>query len=179
MLGAILRIVGYETVAMIRGGRNEQTAHSDRRRYAAKSAIGFGVGFLGGLVGLVLGSIRLPAMIRILGMDPKVGVGTNLAASSIIGAVSLAGHAINDGVNFEMLAAMGASAAAGGVLGARFSHRFSPDALKRVIGLTLLGVMIFLSFRLAQEWCRVTRETTALRSVSALTPVGVGAPAGI
>jgi hypothetical protein len=36
-----------------------------------ESLIGFGIGILGGLVGLILGSIRLPAMVSILKMDPS------------------------------------------------------------------------------------------------------------
>lgn len=37
--------------------------HSKNRLILLKSIIGFGIGFLGGLLGLVLGSIRMPAMI--------------------------------------------------------------------------------------------------------------------
>ena len=44
--------------------------------------MGFGIGFLGGLVGLVLGDIRMLAMISILKMEPRVAVGTNLESIS-------------------------------------------------------------------------------------------------
>ena len=53
---------------------------SKNRLILLESIIGFGIGFLGGLVGLVLGSIRMPAMISVLKIQPRVAIGTNLAA---------------------------------------------------------------------------------------------------
>ena len=52
-----------------------------------QSIISFFIGILGGLVGLVLGSIRLPAMIKILKTEPKIAVGTNMLISSTMGNV--------------------------------------------------------------------------------------------
>jgi uncharacterized protein len=52
-----------------------------------QSIISFFIGILGGLVGLVLGSIRLPAMIKILKTEPKIAVGTNILISSTMGNV--------------------------------------------------------------------------------------------
>lgn len=66
----------------ISGVRNKQFIFTE-------SLIGFGIGFVGGLVGLIIGSIRLPAMISVLKMETKVAVGTNLAASSFTGLSSL------------------------------------------------------------------------------------------
>jgi uncharacterized protein len=56
---------------------------SRKRLIILESAIGFGIGILGGLVGLILGSIRMPAMISILQMEPKIAVGTNLASENL------------------------------------------------------------------------------------------------
>ena len=72
-----------------------------------ESFIGFGIGFVGGLVGLIIGSIRLPAMISVLKMETKVAIGTNLAVSSLTGASSLVGHIINGNVDFLMMITMG------------------------------------------------------------------------
>ena len=90
-------IVTYESFALLNGSRIkkkrhnninnqlDETANSDRiftdsknRLILLESIIGFGIGFLGGLVGLVLGSIRMPAMISVLKMEPRVAIGTNL-----------------------------------------------------------------------------------------------------
>jgi len=45
-----------------------------------------------GLVGLVLGSIRLPAMITILKTEPKIAIGTNMLISSVIGISGFISH---------------------------------------------------------------------------------------
>ena len=44
------------------------------RRLASEGGIGLGVGLLGGAVGLILGSIRLPALINILSPNPPKDV---------------------------------------------------------------------------------------------------------
>ena len=48
----------------------------------------------------MLGNIRMPAMIAVLKMETRVAVGTNLAASSIMGAAGLTGHLPNNEVDF-------------------------------------------------------------------------------
>ena len=97
--------------------------------------IGFGVGFLGGVVGLVLGSIHMPAMITILKMESRVAVGTNLAAASVMGIAGLIGHIINNNIDYLVLAVMGSGAMLGGYLGARYTNRFSEIDLKRLIAI--------------------------------------------
>jgi uncharacterized protein len=114
-----------------------------------ESLIGFGIGFVGGLVGLILGSIRLPAMISVLKMETKVAVGTNLAASSLTGASSLVGHLINGNVNFLIMFTMGPAAMLGGYMGAKYTGRFSEGSLKLIIGIVLIvvtGIMIWRIF---------------------------------
>lgn len=150
-LVVVLCIVGYEAFAMVRRGRGRPADPRMCRGHGTESAIGFGVGFLGGLVGLVLGSIRLPAMIQVLGMESRVAIGTNMAASGAMGIAGLAGHAINGGINPELLAAMGSAAILGNLIGSKLTGRFAPDTLKRMIGFTLLGVMAFLALRIALE----------------------------
>ena len=106
----------------------------------AELPIGFGIGFLGGLVGLILGSMRLPAMISILKMDPKIAIGTNLAASSLMCVSSLAGHLLNGNVDFSIVLTMGPAAMVGGYLGAKYTNRVSETRLKQLIGFVLIVV---------------------------------------
>ncbi|MGA9843131.1 MAG: sulfite exporter TauE/SafE family protein, partial [Nitrososphaeraceae archaeon] len=82
------------------------------------------MGFLGGLVRLVLGSIRMPAMISVLKMQPRVAIGTNLAAASVMGVSGLIGHIINNNIDYLVLMVMGSAAMIGGYLGARYTNRF-------------------------------------------------------
>jgi len=124
------------------GGENSNRmfVHMQEKSIFLESVIGFGIGILGGIVGLVLGSIRMPAMISILKMEPRIAVGTNLAASSIMGISGLIGHIINNNIDYIVLIIMGVGAMIGGYLGARYTNRFSERSLKRIIGLVLIVV---------------------------------------
>jgi uncharacterized protein len=87
-----------------------------------ESLIGFGVGFLGDVAELVLGSVPMPAMILILKMEPKIAIRTNLAAASIIGISGLIGHIINNNIHCLVLT-VGSVAMIGGYFGARYTNR--------------------------------------------------------
>jgi uncharacterized protein len=125
----------------ISGVRNKQFIFTE-------SFIGFGIGFVGGLVGLIIGSIRLPAMIFVLKMETKVAIGTNLAASSLTGAASLVGHLINGNVDFLIMITMGPAAMLGGYMGAKYTNRFSEGSLKLIIGIVLIVVTGFIIWRI-------------------------------
>lgn len=149
LLITISIIISYEAFSLIRSSRKEPESgiKKERQNMIVESVIGFGIGFLGGLVGLVLGSIRLPAMISVLKMEPRVAVGTNLAASSIMGAAGLAGHLLNGQVDLLILAVMGPGAMAGAFIGARYTNRFSARTLKMLIGLVLIPVAVLIFIR--------------------------------
>ena len=61
-------------------------------RVSAEAGIGLGVGLLGGAVGLILGSIRLPALVRVLKIDPRIAAGSNLFIGFFMGAVGWIGQ---------------------------------------------------------------------------------------
>jgi uncharacterized membrane protein YfcA len=167
LLSAIGLIVSYESFVLIRGSKmkskdnNYKHSKSDwnensHSNYASlnktkliilESIIGFGVGFLGGLVGLVLGSIRMPAMISVLKMEPRIAIGTNLASASIMGASGLIGHVINNNIDYLVLVIMGSAAMVGGYTGATFTNRFSDRSLRRIIGIVLITVAIAMFWR--------------------------------
>jgi hypothetical protein len=127
---------------------NRMFIHEQEKLVFLESVIGFGIGILGGMVGLVLGSIRMPAMISILKMQPRTAVGTNLAASSVMGLSGLIGHVINNNIDYFVLIIMGSSAMIGGYLGARYTNRFSERSLKRIIGLVLIVVAATMFLRI-------------------------------
>jgi uncharacterized membrane protein YfcA len=91
----------------------------------------------------------MPAMIGVLKMEPRVAIGTNLAASSIMGAASLAGHLLNGNVDFLVLGIMGSTAMIGGYVGAKYTNRFSADTLKLLIGIVLIFVAIIMFLKAA------------------------------
>lgn len=140
-------IVSYEANVLISSSRKKieyKIQNTKRNSTFIESCIGFGIGFLGGVVGLVLGSIRMPAMISVLKMEPKVAVGTNLAAATIMGISALIGHLINNEVDYLTLAVMGSTAMIGGYIGAKYTGMFRPERLKLLIGFVLIAVAIFM-----------------------------------
>ncbi|HWO15318.1 MAG TPA: sulfite exporter TauE/SafE family protein [Solirubrobacterales bacterium] len=99
--------------------------------------IAFAVGVLGGLVGLILGTLRLPAMVRWLGTAPKAAVGTNAATGVVVGIGGLIGH-LAGGVDWNLLAAGCLGAVPGAYLGAHLTGRLDDDALLRAIAVILV-----------------------------------------
>lgn len=104
--------------------------------------IGFSIGILGGMVGLVLGSLRLPAMLRVLRMDPRIAVGTNLSVSAVMGVAGFMGHFLFGQIHWGILLSMGVAAIVGGYMGAKYTGRMETYKLKRLIGYILLVITI-------------------------------------
>ena len=111
--------------------------------------VGFAVGVLGGAVGLILGTVRLPALIRVLRVDPRVAAGTNLLIGFAMGSVGWVGHVARGHVDYPLVALMGTSAVAGSYLGARMTGRVSLDKLVMAIGVVLIAVGALLLVRAA------------------------------
>ena len=108
---------------------------------------GLTVGVLGGAVGLILGSLRLPALIRILRVGPQEAVGTNLVIGFAMGSMGWAGHVARGQVDYPLAVLMGATAMWGSYLGARMTGRVSADRLVMTMGLVLMGVGVLMAWR--------------------------------
>ena len=61
----------------------------------AAVASGAAIGLLGGIVGLILGSLRMPALLRLVGEVPLRAVGTNVAIGFFVGVAGALGHLPN------------------------------------------------------------------------------------
>jgi uncharacterized protein len=95
------------------------------------------IGLLGGLVGLILGALRMPALLRWVGEIPHKAVGTNLAVGFWVGVAGVAGH-LPGGVDWTALGAGAAASVPGALLGARLTGRMSERQLLRAIGAVLV-----------------------------------------
>ena len=116
-------------------------------RVLGGAGAGFGVGVLGGAVGLILGSIRLPAMIRILRVDPRAAAGTNLFIGFVMGSMGWVGHVARGQVDYPLVVLMGTSAMGGSYMGARLTGRVGLDKLIKTMGLVLMVVGALLVWR--------------------------------
>jgi uncharacterized membrane protein YfcA len=95
------------------------------------------IGLLGGLVGLILGALRMPALLRWVGEAPHRAVGTNLAVGFWVGVAGVAGH-LPGGVDWTALGVGAAASVPGALLGARLTGRMSERQLLRAIGAVLV-----------------------------------------
>ena len=96
------------------------------------------IGLLGGLVGLILGSLRMPALLRFVGEVPAQAVGTNLAVGVLVGAAGVVGH-LPSGVDGTVLAVGAAASVPGALIGARLTGRLSERRLLQSIGAVLVA----------------------------------------
>jgi uncharacterized protein len=112
---------------------------SEGRRPSAVAAVATGglIGLLGGFVGLILGALRLPALLRYVGADAFRAVGTNAAVGFCLGVAGVVGH-LPGGVDWTLLAVGAASSVPGSMIGARLTGRLDERQLLRAIGLVLL-----------------------------------------
>ena len=115
----------------------------ERLRVAWGGFLAFLVGLLGGAVGVILGTLRMPALVRTVGLDIRVAAGTNLVVGFLLGVAGFATHAVGgEGVDWAVLGAGLAGAIPGGWLGARATGRVPENALRLALGavLVLVGV---------------------------------------
>ena len=117
------------------------------RRMAVGGGMGLAVGLLGGAVGLILGSIRLPALIRVLKVDPRIAVGTNLVIGFVMGSLGWVGHALKGDVDYQLLVLMGAGAAVGSYCGAKLTGKVDLATLVGTMGYVLMAVGVILVWR--------------------------------
>jgi uncharacterized membrane protein YfcA len=106
-------------------------------RPAAAVATGAVIGLLGGFVGLILGSLRIGALLRFVGADTFRAVGTNVAVGFCLGVAGVLGH-LAGGVDWTLLGVGAAASVPGALLGARLTGRLNERQLLRAVGLVLL-----------------------------------------
>ena len=70
----------------------------DRLRVGRGGALAFFIGVLGGAVGVILGTLRMPALVRSVGLDVRRAAGTNLVVGFLLGVAGFAAHAAGEGV---------------------------------------------------------------------------------
>jgi uncharacterized membrane protein YfcA len=134
VIGAALRLFGID---LLRPKRNGIPPPSDEPDVRAAVLAGAAIGAIGGLIGLILGTLRVPALIRWVGEEPARAVGTNLVVGIAVGAAGLLGH-LPGGVDWTLLAIGAGASIPGALLGSRYTGRLTSAELLRAIGVILL-----------------------------------------
>jgi uncharacterized protein len=158
LLGAIAAVLLYSGVDLLRWERNGgagseapaaaekrpgtretwSTATGHRLHIGAAVLSGALIGVLGGLVGLILGALRLPALLRLVGESPARAVGTNMTVGVCVGAAGVVGHLPSSPPDLDLIVAGSVASVPGALLGARMVGRLSERQLVRAIGAVLI-----------------------------------------
>jgi uncharacterized protein len=139
LLGAIAAVLAWTGAQLLfELGRPRRV---ERPRVAAVLA-GAVIGLLGGAVGLILGTLRMPALLGAVGLDAHRAVGTNLVVGFFLGVAGFAGHLARAEVDWTLLAVCVAATVPAAWAGARLTGRLSERTLKRAIGAVLVAVAV-------------------------------------
>jgi uncharacterized membrane protein YfcA len=139
LLIVIAAVLFYSAFELLRPGHPPPP----RRREQAidvRAAVltGFVIGVLGGIVGLILGSLRMPALLRIVGEVPARAVGTNVSVGFCVGVAGVLGHLPSAAPDWDLLAIGAGASIPAALLGSRLTGRLSEERLLQAIG----GVLI-------------------------------------
>ena len=133
-IGITLLVFGAD---LLRPRRATGLQPNSRQNPAAAVLTGAAIGLLGGFVGLILGSLRIGALLRIVGTDAFRAVGTNVAVGFCLGVAGVFGH-LGQGVDWTLLLVGAGASIPGSLLGARLTGRLDEDQLLRAVGALLL-----------------------------------------
>jgi uncharacterized membrane protein YfcA len=137
-IGVVLFYFGVDLLReRERPARRHATSTEPDLDIRAAVLTGAAVGVLGGLVGLILGALRMPALIRYVGEVPSRAVGTNLTVGVCVGIAGVIGHT-PAGVDWDLLAIGSAASVPGALIGARLTGKLSERQLLRAIGAVLV-----------------------------------------
>lgn len=101
--------------------------------------IGFFAGIIGGM-GMGGGTILIPALILLVGIDPRIAQSVNLLSSIPMTIIALFIHIKNKNVVLKLVIPIALFGVLGAVCGSFVANYISPEILKRVFGLFLLIV---------------------------------------
>jgi uncharacterized protein len=139
LLGGIAGVLAWNGAQLLFELRTARRANRPRLAAVVAGAV---IGLVGGAVGLILGTLRLPALLGRVGLDVRMAVGTNLVVGAFLGVSGFAGHLAHLEVDWALLLVSLLAATLGAWLGARLTGRLPERLLRRAIGAVLLAVAV-------------------------------------
>jgi uncharacterized protein len=134
-ISAVLFVSGFQLLGWQPVPERRAHERLDLRAAVVSSAV---VGFLGGVVGLILGSLRMPALLRLVGESPARAAGTNVTVGFLVGVAGALGHLPSAPPDWRVAAVGTAASIPGALLGSRLTGRLSERQLIRAIAVVLL-----------------------------------------
>lgn len=117
------------------------------------STIGFIISFIGGMVGLVLGIIRLPFILS-TGLNVTESVGTNMGVSTLGAITAAIQHLRNKTISFTIFIIMALTGALGAFIGASLTKNVPINFFLILVGL----IVSYESFTLLKDNINITRN---------------------
>jgi uncharacterized protein len=117
------------------------------------STIGFIISFIGGMVGLVLGIIRLPFILS-TGLNVAESVGTNIGVSTLGAITAAIQHLRNKTISFTIFIIMALTGALGAFIGASLTKNVPINFFLILVGL----IISYESFTLLKDNINITRN---------------------
>jgi uncharacterized protein len=139
-IAAVLLVSGIGMLRDERPARPARPADAPAPEVDIPAAVASGaaIGLLGGIVGLILGSLRMPALLKLVGEAPVRAVGTNVSVGFCVGVAGALGHIPSEAPDLAPIVVGGAASIPGALLGSRLTGRLSERQLVRAIGAILL-----------------------------------------
>ena len=133
--------------------------------------IGFGIGFIAGMLGAGGGFILMPVLIFVLGIPTTIAIGTDLFQIIITGSVGSFAYALSDRVDPTMAVLMLAAASIGSQLGASATRRIEPSRIRFLYGLLILTGAVAVAL---EEISQAVSGAGALSTVASAVLLGSG-----
>ncbi|MET3768987.1 putative membrane protein YfcA [Marisediminicola sp. UYEF4] len=133
-------------VRMLVGGRRPVAPRTPALlgiRIVRGIAVGLGVGFLTGMLGIGGGFIIIPALTLLLGLGMATAVGTSLVIIVVNALAGLSATAGSLGDNWPVVAVFAAAAIIASFVAARFAGRLPDNLVKTVFAILTLLVAVF------------------------------------
>lgn len=133
VIGLFLTGAGFSLLQ----GENQKKAVvelSRRVHLLVEGILAVGLGVLAGIIGMMMGSLRLPAMIRVLRIPPHIAVGSNMAISCFTAAVGTTAALINHPPDWKALAVIAPFTMIGSYFGAKMTGKLKPETIKKLVG---------------------------------------------
>jgi len=130
-----------------------QEAHPfERLRLCIEAAIGLVIGFLTAITGLMLGSLRLPMMMRFLKVQPAIAIGSNMTIGCLTAFAGALSMSPRGEFHWLPLLIVAPPTILGASLGAKFTGNFRKEFLQRMVGATI--ALVGLGMALEGLWNR-------------------------
>ena len=120
---------------------------NDNKSTSKEILVGVVVSYFGGIVGLALGVLRVPALVYFLKMNIKTAGGINLFLSVLVGISAYLGHSFSGNFDYILIFCVVFPTILGMYFGSKFVQIANQDQLRKLLGVILILLAIFMTIR--------------------------------